>query len=137
MAAMSDFLEAALAEPSTRDGLPSGPDQLLRRPCTQTATDERRGGTELTGNGYARVAVSPAAGSWAAPGAGGNTTNAVEIAFPAATGSPWSTATHFAILDASSGGNRYYHGALTASQDGGGRGCDPVRHRGAVDHRRA
>lgn len=115
MAAMSDYLEAALLNHLRGTTFPAVPTNFYVA-LFSTATDDASGGTELSGNGYARVAVSPATGSWSAPGVGGNTTNAVEIAFPAATGSPWSAATHFAIYDAVTTGNRYYHGALTASK---------------------
>jgi hypothetical protein len=115
MAAMSDYLEQAILNHLRGTAFPAVPTNFFVG-LYSTATDDAGGGTELTGNGYARVQVSPATGSWSAPGVGGNVTNAVEIAFPAATGSPWSTATHFAIHDLSTGGNRYYHGALTASK---------------------
>lgn len=66
------------------------------------------GASELSGNGYARVAVSAASGSWSAPATNGSVrqiTNAAAVTFPAATGSNWSAATHFGVWDASSGGN--------------------------------
>ena len=58
------------------------------------------GGTELTGNGYARVNVTasfPAAAS-------GACSNDVAIDFPVATGA-WSAVTAVGLFDASSGGN--------------------------------
>jgi hypothetical protein len=114
VAAFSDYIENALINHLRGTAFPTVPANFYVG-LYSTATDDAGGGTELTGNGYARVAVSPAAGSWAAP-SGGVTSNAIEIAFPAATGSAWSAATHFAIHDASSAGNRFYHGALTASK---------------------
>lgn len=116
MSAMGDYLEAAILNHLRGTAFPAVPTNFYVALYSAATDDTNAGGTELTGNGYARVAVSPAAGSWAAPGVGGNTTNAIEIAFPAATGSPWATATHFAIHDAATVGNRYYHGALTASK---------------------
>lgn len=51
-------------------------------------------GVELSGSGYARVAVTVQ-----------GLTNTADVEFPEATGS-W-TGTHFAFFDASSGGNEY------------------------------
>jgi hypothetical protein len=73
------------------------------------------GASELSGSGYARVAVSAATGSWTAPatnGANREITNAGAITFPTATGD-WSTATHFGIWSASSGGNFIRGDAIT------------------------
>lgn len=66
------------------------------------------GGTELSGNGYARVAVTNNATNFAAA-AGGVKTNATDIAFPTATGD-WADAAYWAIYDASSGGNLCHYG---------------------------
>lgn len=77
------------------------------------------GASELSGNGYARVAVSPATGSWSAPATNGSSreiTNAGAITFPTATGSDWTTATYFGIWDASTTGNFVRGAALTASK---------------------
>jgi hypothetical protein len=114
MSAFGDYVENAILNHLRGTAFPAVPTNFYVA-LFSTATDDAAGGTELTGNGYARVAVSPATGSWSAP-SGGNVTNAIEIAFPAATGSPWATATHFAIHDAATVGNRFYHGALTASK---------------------
>lgn len=75
-------------------------------------------GTEVSGGSYARVAVSRASGSWAAPSnnAGAQqTSNAGTITFPTPSAN-WGTVTHFAIWDASSAGNMLYSGALTTSR---------------------
>jgi len=82
---------------------------------TTTATDDTSGGTEVSGNAYARVGVTKAAGSWAAP-SGGIISNAAAITFPTATPSGWGTVTHTLGHDASTAGNRIIHGALTASK---------------------
>jgi hypothetical protein len=77
------------------------------------------GASELSGNGYARVAVSPVAGSWTAPATNGSVrevSNTAAITFPAATGSNWSAATHFGIWDASTTGNFVRGDALTTSR---------------------
>jgi len=74
--------------------------------------DDGTGLSEPSGNGYARVATS--ASDWnAASGGALDNTNAIE--FAEATGS-WGTLTHFALFDASSGGNLLAHGALTQAK---------------------
>lgn len=67
-------------------------------------------GTELSGSGYARQAVSFNAAS-----SGSATGPTVAKEFTASGGS-WGTVTHFGIHDASSTGNLLYYGALTASK---------------------
>lgn len=74
------------------------------------APNDAGGGTELSGSGYARKAVT-LAGAWAAP-SGGQSSNANAISFNQASGD-WLQATHFAIFDASSAGNMLRWGALT------------------------
>lgn len=114
MSAMSNYLEDAMIGVLRGTAFPTIPANFYVALYT-TATDDASAGTEVSGNNYARVAVSPVAGSWAAS-AGGNgvTSNVGAITFPTSTGS-WGTVTHFAIHDASTAGNRYFHGALTSS----------------------
>ncbi len=78
-----------------------------------TPTDKNGGGTEVSGGGYARQAVT-----FGAPGAGVDgrkVANSAEVAFPVAT-APWGTITHVAIFDAATAGNMLYQGALEASK---------------------
>lgn len=75
------------------------------------APSDAGGGTEVTGGSYARV---NSVGKWATPSSGSVSTNAA-VTFPTATAS-WGTVTHFALFDASSGGNLLMWGALTASK---------------------
>lgn len=74
--------------------------------------DEDNSGAELTGNGYDRVAVTNNATNFPAS-SGGAKSNGASITFPVATSGDWLEATHFGILDASSGGNLLYYGPLT------------------------
>jgi len=74
--------------------------------------DDGAGLSEPAGNGYARV---PTAGTDWNAASGGALDNANAIEFAEATGS-WGTVTHFALFDASSGGNLLAHGSLTQSQ---------------------
>lgn len=64
-------------------------------------------GTEVSGGGYARVAMT-----FSAPTAGGATDNSGVVTFPTATAN-WGTVTHFGIRDALTGGNLLYFAALT------------------------
>lgn len=70
------------------------------------------GGTELTGNAYARVAVTNNATNWPAA-SGGSKSNGTAITFPTATPADWLTAVAFAILDNSVGGNFLYWGPIS------------------------
>lgn len=114
MSAMSNYLEDALIGVLRGTSI-TAPANFYVALFT-TATDDASGGTEVSGNNYARVAISAASGSWAASSGGnGVTSNVSAVTFPTSTGS-WGTVTHWALYDASSGGNRWIHGALTSSQ---------------------
>ncbi len=81
------------------------------------------GASELPStNAYARVAVSPATGSWGAPATNGavrQITNTNLISFPAATPAAWPTATHFGVWDAPTAGNFIRGNALDAAKTAG------------------
>lgn len=81
------------------------------------APNDAGGGTEVTGNNYARAAVTNNATNFPAASAGAKS-NGTAITFATPSGS-WGTVTHFAILDAVSGGNFLGWGALTASKSPG------------------
>lgn len=66
----------------------------------------------MTGNGYARVALTNNTTNWPA---GNPKSNGVAIVFPTATPADWSRAYAWQILDASSGGNRMYWGPLASN----------------------
>jgi hypothetical protein len=69
---------------------------------------------ELTGNGYARIAVAGSAWGTAASGSIANTS---QIQFAAASGSSW-TVHGWALFDASSTGNELVWGLMTDSTGG-------------------
>jgi hypothetical protein len=80
------------------------------------APSDAGGGTEVSGGGYARVAVQPLDANWtAASPTDGLTDNAADIVFPAPTAN-WGSISHFAIFDRASGGNMLLHGALTTAK---------------------
>lgn len=79
---------------------------------TANPTDDASGLAEPSGNSYARAATAGADWNVAS---GGMIDNANDITFPEASGS-WGTITHFALFDATSGGNMLAHGSLSVSK---------------------
>jgi len=73
-----------------------------------TSNPGETGGTEISGNGYARKAVTFTV-------SGDTATNGGAVEFDAATGS-WGTISHVAIFDAASGGAQIAYAALTVSK---------------------
>ena len=109
----SNYLEDAILDHILGDGTFSQPATVYV--SLHSADPGDTGASELSGNGYARVAVTNNATNW--PNAsGGVKSNGAAITFPAATGSDWATATHFGIWDASSAGNPLFFGALADSK---------------------
>ena len=77
------------------------------------APSDTGGGTEVTGNAYARVATGTIGVSGTSPT---TATNSAAIEFAAASGGNWGTVTHAAIFDASTSGNMLAWAALTTSR---------------------
>ena len=75
---------------------------------TSDPTETGSAGTEVSGGGYARKAVTFTV-------SGNEATNSSAIEWDAATAS-FGTITHIAVLDAASGGNMIASSALTASK---------------------
>lgn len=76
------------------------------------APSDTGGGTEVSGNGYARVAT----GTITVSGTATTATNDAAIEFAAASGGNWGTITHAAVFDASSAGNMLAWAPLTTSR---------------------
>ena len=76
------------------------------------APSDTGGGTEVSGNGYARKAT----GTITVSGTATTATNDAAIEFAAASGGNWGTITHAAIFDASTSGNMMAWAALTTSR---------------------
>ena len=72
------------------------------------APGEAGGGTELSGNAYARQSFSFTV-------SGDTATNSAAIEFPTASGS-WGTITHVAVFDAVTTGNMIAYATLTSSK---------------------
>lgn len=114
---MSDYLEGQFAAHLTGTSSMTKPTALYVALFTSAPSDSG-GGTEVStsGTAYARQNLAPSNSNWTQPTGGtGVVTNAVAINYPTATGS-WGTITHFAIFDASTGGNMLVWGALGASK---------------------
>lgn len=107
----SDYLENKLL-----DHVLGGGD--FARPATiyvalfTVAPNDSTGGTEASGNGYARASVPNDATHWPAS-SGGTKKNGTRIVFPQASGGNWGTIVGAALYDAASGGNRLYWCSFT------------------------
>ena len=111
MGSFSDYLEGELLDHVFGKGSFTPP-TIYVAVSTADPLDSGSGLAEPSGNGYARVQTTEA--DWDAA-SGGAIDNANAITFNEATGS-WGTITHFALMDAASGGNLLLHGALGTSK---------------------
>ena len=120
MGAFTNYLENKLIDFLLR-GQAYVPPATLYIGLDTVVGDEAGGGTEVTGGGYARVAVPASLAAWAgtqgagttvaSSGTSGTTSNNVTVPFPAPTGN-WGQAVGFRIWDALSGGNALIYNAL-------------------------
>ena len=135
MAAFSDFAENKLIDwlfraqaigiTGATAAAGTGPATLYVALLTAAPSDTG-GGTEVSGNAYARVAVTSSLANWAgtqaaasttaSTGTSGTTSNNAAVTFPTPTPAGWGTVTHAAIYDASTAGNLIAWGALAASK---------------------
>jgi len=72
-----------------------------------TADPGQTGTSEVSGNGYARVAVTFGTDT------NGSGASNVDVKFTGPTPAAWGTITHVGVWDAATLGNFYYHNALT------------------------
>lgn len=100
--AMSNYLENKILT----DYLVTGPAHVALFTANPTDADT---GTEVSGGGYARQAATFTVSTNSA-------SNSVEVDYGQASAN-WGNVTHFAIYDATTGGNLLFHGAL---EDNGG-----------------
>lgn len=103
----TDYLEAAMLNHTLRN-TPYSPPATIYLGLFTSATTDAGGGTEVSGNGYARQVATFGAPS------GGSCANTNQITFPVATPAGWGTVTHGAYFDAPTGGNMLRQGALLA-----------------------
>ena len=108
MAALSDYAENLILNWLMKN-TGSAPSATYLALFTAAPSDSG-GGTEVSGNGYARQAVT-----WdTASGTGGTTSNSTAETFTA-SGGDFGTVTHIGIFDAATSGNLLWHGAMTGS----------------------
>lgn len=108
MAEMSNYLENALINATLRNTSYTSPTTVYLALYTSDPTDADTG-TECSGSGYARQAITFGAPS------NGVSTNSAAIEY-AQAGNSWGTITHVGIRDALTTGNLLYHTALDASK---------------------
>lgn len=77
------------------------------------APSDSGGGTEVSGNAYARVEVTNNSSSWTRTNS--TVVNDNAITFPTPSPSGWGTVTHVALYDAASSGNLICWAALTSN----------------------
>lgn len=122
MPSITDYLENKLVDFLFR-GQSYTPPSTLYFALFSATTTEVGGGTEFSGNAYARVGVIASLTNFAgtqaigstdvSSGDTGKTSNNIKIEFPIPTGA-WGTATHMAVFDAETDGNMLLYGALKA-----------------------
>lgn len=108
MAEMSNYLENALINAVLRNTSYTSPTTVYVALFTSDPTDAGTG-TEVSGGGYARQAVTMGAPS------DGVSNSSADVEFPQATAS-FGTVSHVGIYDASTGGNLLFHTALDSSK---------------------
>ena len=109
----SDYLEDVLLD-EVLGGADYTPPATVYLALFTAAPSDSGGGTEVSGGGYTRVAVTNNSTNWPAA-SGGSKSNGVDMTFPQAT-ADWGTVVAFAIFDASTAGNMLYWGDLTTSK---------------------
>jgi len=124
MAAMSDYLENKTIDQVFRGQAYAFPATLYVG-LYSAAPSEVGGGTELTGNNYARTAVAASLPNWAgtqaaassttSTGTTGTTSNNVAITFPTPSAF-WGQVNAFGIFDSASGGNLMFYGVLSIAK---------------------
>ena len=110
MAALSDYSEKLLLDWAMTTGSATRPTAWYVALYTVAPSDSG-GGTEVSGSGYARQAVT--FGAAATPG--GTTSNTGAVSFTA-SGGAFGTVVAIGIFDAVSSGNLLWHGTMTASK---------------------
>jgi len=108
MSAASNYLENVLLDHVLRNTTYTSPTTVYLALYTVAPTDAG-GGTELSGLGYTRQAITFGAA------AAGSISNSVAVTFGPASAS-WGTIIHIGIFDAASAGNILIHSALSASK---------------------
>jgi hypothetical protein len=123
--AFTDFAENKVVDAVMRGQAIGTPANWFIGLDTVACTDAG-GGTEVTGNAYARVSVAASLTAWAgtqsagstiaSSGTGGVTSNNAVISFPTPTPAGWGTVVSMRIWDATTAGNAWFCITLTTSK---------------------
>ena len=125
MSAMSDYLENKLVDHVFRGQAYTIP--VIYVGLLTAAPSDAGGGTEVSGNNYARVKAAASSAQaltdWkstqnndvASTGTTGSTTNTNSVTFPTPSAT-WGVVTHIGVYDALTGGNLLLYGSLTISK---------------------
>jgi hypothetical protein len=116
MSAASDFLEAKLLDhvlTGTAYTQPSTRYLALFTAVTGLETNSPSAEISTSGTAYAREAITFAAA--VTSGATTSSASSATVTFDAATAN-WGTVTHVAVMDAATGGNVLFYGAVTTSK---------------------
>lgn len=100
----SDYLENELLDHVFGAATYTPPATLYVALYTAAPDDAGAGGTEVSGTGYARVAVTNNLTNWPAA-VNSQKGNGTEISFGTVGAGGWGQITHFGVYDAASGGN--------------------------------
>lgn len=108
----SNYLENAMLDHVLGGGNYTRPATLYCALFLQSsAVGEAGGGTEVSGTGYAREAITNDATNFPAA-SGGAKSNGVVVDFGTVGAGGWGQVGSFGLFDASSGGNLLYYGSL-------------------------
>ena len=110
MSALSDYAELKVLDVLTGRATFTAPSAVYLALGTGDFTDTGTAVSELSGNGYTRIAIT-----FGSAAASGEISNTAAITFPAATGNQ-GTISHWKIMDASTSGNCLMTGAFSASK---------------------
>jgi hypothetical protein len=113
MGSKSNYLENKILD-HVLGGVTYTPPATLYVALFTAAPGETGGGTEVSGGGYARVAVANDTTNWPAA-SNGQKSNGTVITFPAATAN-WGTVVAWGIFDAATGGNLLYYGDVSPNR---------------------
>jgi len=109
MSAMSDFLENKVLDHILATTSYTAPSSVYLG-LSIASMGDNAGGTELSGNGYARISIAFDAAS------GGTTDNTATVDFAPCVTANWGAVAYWSLWDAATGGNMLLHGAFTSAK---------------------
>lgn len=110
----TQYLEDKLLSWAKGTAFPAAPATIYLALFTAAPTDVAATGTEVSGNAYARQAITWGAITQAAAGTGDSIANSAAVLFPAATPAGY-TVVAVGVYDALTVGNLLWYGAITST----------------------